>query len=183
MLTLEKVTLSMAASPLGMGGFAVEIYDASGAGGLPGSSLIALAGDSDPDTAGAYDYIPGGVFSLSAGTTYWVVAAATAPPGIVTATGFQWNTTSDTSETGATGWTIGNSAAARLISSTSTPVDSGWVLSGNPLQMSVSAVPEASSVACGCLVCALAAATAVYRRACAFSRPWLWGALQRECLR
>jgi hypothetical protein len=167
-VALEKVILSMAASVGGMGGFAVAIYDDSGAGGLPGNSLISLAGDSDPDTAGEYDYVPSAFFALSADTTYWVVAAATRPPGVVSATGFQWNATSDTSEIGAAGWSLG-SAAAREISSVNG--DTGWVSSGSPLQIEVSAIPEASSVACGVLVCALTVVAVVCRQAVRIQSP------------
>lgn len=85
--TFESVTLSMYEwEPIG--GFAVHIYDATGAGNAPGSLLATLSGNDSPGS-GNYDYT--GTLTLSPNTTYWVEADVTLASGA----SYEWSASSD----------------------------------------------------------------------------------------
>jgi hypothetical protein len=72
--TLGSITLSLGFAMQPNGGFAVHLYDAAGTGNNPGSLLLTLAGNDNPNS-GLYSYT--GAFDLAPNTTYWVAADAT----------------------------------------------------------------------------------------------------------
>ena len=75
--TFNSVTLAMYEwQPIG--GFAVHLYDSTGAGNAPGALLLTLEG-SDRPGSGNYSYT--GTLSLTPNTTYWVEADATYASG------------------------------------------------------------------------------------------------------
>jgi hypothetical protein len=153
--TLDKVTLLMGnGSPTGS--FSLSLYSNAG-GGFPGSLLVNLSGDDTPIVAGQYDYIPSSSFTLEASTSYWVVAEP------ITGTVI-WMTTTDTSETGAPGWSLGDSFSQRQVIFGN---DGGWVSATVPTQMAVfaSAIPEASSWALMGLTGAVSCGVAIIGRA------------------
>ena len=132
---LDSVRLAMAnGSPTGS--FTLGLYN--DVGGSPGTLQVNLSGDMTPIDAGEYDYEPDVPFTLDASTTYWVVADP-----VVGNT--NWRTTEDTSETGATGWTLGDAAKLRQVIFGN---DGGWIAITQSAQMAIFAtVPEASSFA------------------------------------
>lgn len=86
-------------------GFSLSLY--SDAAGAPGTSVESLSGNASP-TSGTYSYTSGGSTVLAANTTYWVVAAGpTSGPDYY----FNFDTTSSTAQTGAAGWSIGDTKA------------------------------------------------------------------------
>jgi hypothetical protein len=103
--TLNSIVLNVglfAGTPAG--GITVDL--AEDAGGLPGSQLMTLSGANPALPAEEIGYTPPTSFSLASNTTYWVVASA------AVRNNYLWNFTTDTSETGEPGWTIGNTAYA-----------------------------------------------------------------------
>jgi hypothetical protein len=80
--SLTSVILRMAAPLDTSGNFFVAIYDAAGAGGVPRNNMGTLIGSANPATAGDYTYT--GSLSLSANTTYYVVAGVSSGGGIYT---------------------------------------------------------------------------------------------------
>ena len=72
--TFESVTLGLANAYQANGGFAVRLYDATGADGNPGALLLTLTGNNNPKFAGSYSYT--GALGLTPNTTYWVEADA-----------------------------------------------------------------------------------------------------------
>lgn len=71
---LKSVVLDL--QNLGGSGFNVSLYDNTGSGGLPGNNLTGLTGSDSPAT-GLNIYT--GDYSLSANTTYWIVAVGVNP--------------------------------------------------------------------------------------------------------
>ena len=118
-------------------GFSLALY--TDAAGAPGTAVESLSGNATP-TTGTYSYTSSGS-TLAANTTYWVVAAG---PSSGPDYYFNFTTTPSTAETGAAGWTIGNSY------SYSTSPSLTWTPAGSSaIQFSVNttAVPEPSSYA------------------------------------
>jgi hypothetical protein len=72
--TLTSVVLTMTNDNTSVtgGNFFVSLYDATGAGSIPGASLLTLSGSANPATAGNYTYT--GSYLLAANTTYYIVA-------------------------------------------------------------------------------------------------------------
>ena len=91
--TLDAVTLQVSQNPFSAG-LTLKIYADSG--GSPAASALA---DLQLDVGARFT--PVAALSLSAGTTYWVVATAVAPQ-------VSWDGTSSANETGSVGWSIGN---------------------------------------------------------------------------
>lgn len=80
--TLTSVVLAMTADNQvnASGNFFVSVYDATGAGSTPGTSLLALSGSANPATAGDYTYT--GSLLLAANTTYYIVAGVSSGSGL-----------------------------------------------------------------------------------------------------
>jgi hypothetical protein len=89
--TFTSVVLGLGSVSPDSGSFVVSLYDATGASSRPGILLAALSGNAAPPIPGDYTY--SGTWSLSANTTYYVVA------GVISGTGsYVWklaNTVSD----------------------------------------------------------------------------------------
>lgn len=131
--TLESVTLSL--SGFGVVDFKVALYLDSA--GLPGTSLVTLTGNSNPSSLGLYTYT--GTYALAASTTYWVVASV--PHDVAVNHLANWYSTTNPSETGQPGWSIGDGSAQRHWSS---GVPEAWAGSDRALQFSAEtmSVPE-----------------------------------------
>jgi hypothetical protein len=82
--TFSSVVLNMDNAINSNGEFFVSIYDAAGANGRPGNSLLTLSGSANPSVAGDYAYT--GSVGLSASTAYWVVAGVGSGSGA-----YRWN--------------------------------------------------------------------------------------------
>lgn len=144
-MTLLNVDLKFEnASIGGLTGFAFSLYSGFTATG-PTTHLVTFTGSNGPATAGTHSYSPASPTTLSANTTYYLVA--TAPTLSISREHFHISTTSTTDEDagGIAGWRIDN-----------TRWESGnagiapWTqLSGDVPQFSltVSAVPEPSTYA------------------------------------
>jgi hypothetical protein len=133
-MSLDSITLSVGG---GTGtGFTAALC--SDAGGLPGSVLVSLDGNSSP-TGGLYDYTPSVACTLAANTTYWVVLSSTSDGGT-----FSLNVTGDPSETGDVGWSIGDSYYSIMTGLGG----GGWTANSGAgamqFSVSASAVPEPS---------------------------------------
>ena len=151
-MSLDRVTLSMASGLAGSTGFSLDLM--SDAGGVPGASLIALAGNSAPVSSGLYDYAPAGSFTLQAATTYWLHARIV-PEGSPTATdlrSFGISATSDISEAGLPGWSIADQSRRDEVT-----LDSFGPSPGIPLQFAVNAtlVPEPGTAVLAIFACGL----------------------------
>lgn len=135
-LTLESVTLFMGNALANNGGFSLALY--SNAGSLPDTNLgVIFTGTSNPAN-GNYTYTSD-AFTLDPATTYWVVASVThtAPDK-----SYAWRTSSDLSQTGDPGWSIGTSAV-RIVNN---GAPAGWTTDTNNAQVfSVQVVPEPST--------------------------------------
>lgn len=83
---LAGVSVSLANANGSGGHFTLSLYN--DAGGSPGSSLAALSGNSTPTSAGIYTYTNAAPLTLSANTTYWIVASS---PDATGPTVFEWN--------------------------------------------------------------------------------------------
>lgn len=78
--TLTSVVLRMGPAYDSSGNFFVQLWDASGEGNTPGSSLATLTGSANPATPGDYTYL--GSYSLLANTTYYIVAGVSGGTGV-----------------------------------------------------------------------------------------------------
>jgi hypothetical protein len=150
--TLDSVTFKLYA--LSATGFTVGLYADNA--GVPGTQLETLSGPSTLSSPINYTYTSAG-YTLAANATYWLVLSTTSGSPV-------WQLSADTSETGATGWLIGDSSLYYV--STPSP---HWQSYG-PLSLSVSgtltgaAIPEPGTWAALAGVVALGAA-AWWRRA------------------
>jgi hypothetical protein len=126
--TLGAVNLSLALNPVSAG---LVVTLRTDAGGSPAASALATLSGSPGGSRFEALSAP----ALSAGTTYWVVAAASAPL-------VEWNATSGTAQTGLSGWLIGNDHKERGFGGP-------WVLVSDSLKLSLEAtpVPEPGSMA------------------------------------
>ena len=127
--TLTGATFSFAAASNSPSNFEARIYDDNS--GEPGNSLGALTGDL-PLTAGNHAFSTTGI-SLSANTTYFVVATST-DTGI---NRFRQNLTASGTETSSDGWTIGNQAHVLTEDQGASWQNEG----GQSLMFSISATP------------------------------------------
>jgi len=102
---LNSITLGLPDSGAAAGGFSVSIYSDGGLAG-PGTLLSTLTGAANPATAGLYTYTAGTALALSANTTFYLGLSLplTGPD-----TSFDYQPTSDLTESGTSGWSIGNS--------------------------------------------------------------------------
>ena len=134
--TLNSITVHMG-NDGGGGGFRLQLWNDISS--LPASALLTLSGNPNPATLGFYTYT--GSLALSPNTTYWVVEAMihTAPDDV-----YAWQGASTQNETGAPGWSIGNSAATRNVNN---GIPASWSTFGPIHQISVDAtiVPEPAS--------------------------------------
>ncbi len=136
--TLDSVTINIATVADASGNFQLSLYSDNTS--KPGSSLGALSGLSNP-VVGENPYTAASL-SLTANTTYWVVANVTSGSG-----SYYWADSQDLSETNSSGatWTLGNDSYVSLDGL------STWVINGTsrPLMLSVTAtaVPEPSTYA------------------------------------
>lgn len=139
------------------GGFTVSLYGDSG--GVPGSLIGLLSGDSTPDPSpaafGLFDCIPLVLTGLTAFTPYWVVAEV---PQTGAKKYYPWSQTVDLTETGEPGWSMGT-FANRISSNGNT---GAW--NPNPtfalrMEVQIAAVPEGSTWAAGVAMSLLAGAT------------------------
>jgi hypothetical protein len=124
--TFDAVTLQVSLNPPSAG-LGLKLY-ADVSGSPAASALANLQLDS-----GAR-FTPIAPLTLSAGTTYWVVATAAAPQ-------VSWDGTSSVNETGASGWTIGNDHREKGFSNP-------WGTVSDSLKMTIeaTAVPEPATV-------------------------------------
>ncbi len=124
--TFDAVTLQLSLNPPSAG-LALKLY-ADAAGSPAASALVNLQLDT-----GAR-FTPVAPFTLSLGTTYWVVATAVVPL-------VSWDGTSSVNETGASGWTIGNDHREKGFSNP-------WGAVSDSLKMTIeaTAVPEPATV-------------------------------------
>jgi hypothetical protein len=126
--TFDSVTLQLSLNPISAG-LGLKIYADSG--GSPAASALA---DLQLDVGARFT--PVAALTLSAGTTYWVVATAVAPL-------VSWDGTSSANDTGSVGWSIGNDHREKGFSNP-------WGTVSDSLKMSIeataSAVPEPSTV-------------------------------------
>lgn len=136
---LDSVTLDMfaAPTPTPSGNFSVSIYSYSASG--PSTLLASLTGEENPANEQQYTYNAGTLLTLAANTTYFVVARV---PQTSPNKSYAWTEASDGTETGASGWSIGDKSWY------SSNAGSSWVqLIASPARFSVqasdiSAVPE-----------------------------------------
>jgi PEP-CTERM motif len=124
-------------------GIDVSIY--SDVGGQAGAQLASFNPNGPPGMMAFQSFGFSGSLSVNANTNYWVVLSAT---GGTDADGnspmSSWNyvaITGDGSQTGLPGWTLGNSHYFDF-GSPASPVE----YAGNPIQMTISGVPEPSSL-------------------------------------
>lgn len=124
--TFDAVTLQVSLNPPSAG-LTLKLYaDASGS---PAASALA---DLQLDTGARFT--PATPLTLSAGSTYWVVATAVA--SLVS-----WDGTSSVHETGASGWSIGDDHREKGFSNP-------WGIVSDSLKMSIeaTAVPEPATM-------------------------------------
>ena len=94
---LTNVTLSLGASSGRLANhFTLQLFGNSG--GSPSASLFTFTGNGPPVTSGLYTYTPPTPYSLTGGTTYWVVASINEINGADTSYG--WSTTPSAASTG-----------------------------------------------------------------------------------
>lgn len=84
----------------GGGTFVLLLY--SSVGGVPGSNLATLSGNSNPVSAGLYSYTNITPLELSANTTYWLVATNTGVAGL-----YDWCVTQSTNIDAGSIWALG----------------------------------------------------------------------------
>jgi hypothetical protein len=103
-----------------------EISLCSDVAGVPGNSLAALSGNSQPFGGGVYSYTNTSPVNLLANTHYWVVAAS---PNTPMTSSYSWDFTLSTNSDAGSIWTLGSSEA----------VDNGekWRVQSLELQFSV----------------------------------------------
>lgn len=127
--TFDAVTLQLSLNP-NSAGLALNLYADSG--GIPAASALAAL-QLDIGTR----FTPASPLTLSAGTTYWVVATAVAPL-------VSWDGTSSVNDAGTSGWSIGDDHREKGFSNP-------WGIVSDSLKMSIeatsSAVPEPSLMA------------------------------------
>lgn len=133
-LNLDSVTLFMANSAADNGGFSLALY--SDAGALPGTDLgVTFSGLTNPGTSGLYSYTAS-TFVLSPSTTYWLVASVVHASPDKT---YAWRTSSDLTQTGDAGWSIGTTALRNV----NNGVPAAWTTDPSNAQIfSVQTVPE-----------------------------------------
>lgn len=159
--TLAGVSLAMAsANVVDGGGFTVSLYGDSG--GVPGSLIGLLSGDSTPDPSpdafGLFDYTPLVLTGLTEFTPYWVVAEV---PQTGADKRYVWSQTEDLTETGEPGWSMGIFANRSSFDGNPGPWNPN-----NPTALrmevqiaAVQEVPEASTWAAGVAMSLVAGAT------------------------
>jgi hypothetical protein len=124
-------------------GIGVSIY--SDVGGQVGASLASFTPMGPPGLMAYQTFDFSGSLNVNANTNYWVVLSATGGTDIDGNT--PWSSmnyvaiTGDGSQTGLPGWTLANSHYFDF-GSPASPVE----YSGNPIQMTISGVPEPSSL-------------------------------------
>jgi len=124
-------------------GIGVSIY--SDVNGQVGASLASFTPMGPPQLMAYQTFDFSGSLNVNANTNYWVVLSATGGTDMDGNT--PWGSmnyvaiTGDGSQTGLPGWTLGNSHYFDF-GSPSSPVE----YSGNPIQMTISGVPEPSSL-------------------------------------
>ncbi len=140
-LPLESVTLLLGTST-GVGSFTVSL--SSDNGGAPAATLALLTGNSMPSNAGEYSYsAEAGGLVLAANTTYWL-RVELANPALNTSSTVAWSETTDLSESGPDGWTMGT----KLTQPVTNGMAGGW--SSDPtraMMFTLNAVPEPASAA------------------------------------
>lgn len=122
-------------------GIGVSIY--SDVNGQVGASLASFTPMGPPQLMAYQTFDFSGSLNVNANTNYWVVLSATGGTDMDGNT--PWGSmnyvaiTGDGSQTGLPGWTLANS---HYFGSPASPVE----YSGNPIQMTISGVPEPSSL-------------------------------------
>jgi hypothetical protein len=139
--SLDSVRISIrnvSGTTVANGNFTLSIYNNSGT--TPGSVRALLSGPSDPSASGLHVYAASSV-SLSALTTYWVVARVTAGDST-----YLWNFANSTAtDLPDMGWTLSSTYADSFTAGVAP-----WILgSGNPdmLEINATAVPEPAEYA------------------------------------
>src|SRR5206468_9751316 len=101
---LSRITLNMGDAKLTGGGFTLELRSNNDAGtpldpadDVPGPLVATLSGNSDPATAGNYDYSPAATINLARNTSYWILARVSDELSIAS---YSWNFTDSTTHTG-----------------------------------------------------------------------------------
>lgn len=102
---LNSVTLNLGVSE-GTPSGDLSVYLASDSSGLPGTTLVNFVVNNPTGSPADYIYIPETALTLNANTTYWIVVSADL------ADNYMWSYTSDTAETGLSGWSIGETSYA-----------------------------------------------------------------------
>jgi hypothetical protein len=88
--------------PSAPGPFVLSLY--SNAGGVPGTSVATLYGNSYPTNNGVYTYTNSSSVELAAGSNYWLVAAS---PATDLASPYMWADTYSTNLDAGSLWTLG----------------------------------------------------------------------------
>lgn len=145
--TLNSLTLSLEEFFTVSGSITVEVF--SDNAGAPGTSITVFSGPDPVGLAAAdYTYTPDSTLSLSALTTYWVVASGPFEGALPDS--YAWSRTADTSESTADpGWSIGDDTLEATSGNSNVTWDNWTPVSVNqPVRFSVdaTAVPEPSSI-------------------------------------
>jgi hypothetical protein len=159
--TLAGVSLAMESlNVVDGGGFTVSLYGDTG--GVPGSLIGLLSGDSTPnptpDAFGFFDYTPQGLTSLTEFTPYWIVAEV---PHTGANKQYSWSDTGDLTETGEPGWSMGAVASRNFLDGNLQPwrPNPDFVLRMEVQIAAAQEVPEASTWAAGVAMSLVAGAT------------------------
>jgi len=108
---LQALTIRMGEVEWAGQGFTMSLYSDDGSTSLPMSSLpVTFTGDTTPIGAGDYVYTANSPFPLAPNTTYWAVMSV---PHDRSFSQFYVAQTTDPSESGLPGWSIGNAVAVR----------------------------------------------------------------------
>jgi len=141
--TLDSVVLDLglvAGTPSG----SISAFLAADNSGLPGTTLVTLLGSNPTTPSEDITFTPQSPTLLAVNTAYWLVVSANL------ADNYLWNFTTDTSETGLPGWSIGNTSYAGYPSGTWTALASSVPPFNVPapvlFQVNATAVPEPGSL-------------------------------------
>ena len=128
--TLNGITLSLASGGTGSG---FTVYLMSDNAGTPGNILETLSGPTSPGT-GDITFTSGSSLPLDANTTYWWEATIVSTPNAT----FYLSSTTSTSETGSSGWSIGDVGSHNYYVAPWTPSAQAYIFSVS----GTTAVPE-----------------------------------------
>ncbi|MGB6222498.1 choice-of-anchor R domain-containing protein [Haloferula sp.] len=141
---LDSVTLNLGRfeGASGSAAGAIDVYLAADNGGVPGASLVTFDPVTPTNPQEPLTLSPLVPTILAEGTSYWLVTSADVDDE------YQWNFTEDVSQTGLSGWQIGDTARAGFPSGTWTPLVLPPGASPAPtlFEISATAAPEPGSL-------------------------------------